>query len=60
MNRTKRIATNVLLGCLIIALMFLHIKYLMWDRQCFAVGGEWFVYSIAIVAYVWRLFGNDN
>lgn len=59
MNRTICIAANILLGCLIIAMIVAHIKYLCWERQGFAVGGEWFVYMIAVVAYLWRFCDDD-
>ena len=59
MNRIARIATNILLGCLIVIAMTLHIRFLMWERGGFAAGGEWIVYLIAIVYYLWRVCYDD-
>lgn len=64
MNRRKaqkirKTAINIMLCCIVAALICLHIKYLWWERQYFAVGGEWFVYAIAIVATVWRFADDD-
>ena len=58
-QKIKRIAINIVLCLIVVTLIFLHIKYLCWERQYFAVGGEWFVYIIAIIAVI-RRFVDDN
>lgn len=59
MNRAIHIATTILLGCLVFAAIIAHIKYMCWERQCFAVGGEWIIYSIAAVGFGWWVIDND-
>ena len=54
MNRTRRIAVNLLEMCIALAIIAVHIRYLCWERGEFAVGGEWFVYIITIVVLLWR------
>ena len=58
MNNKKHTIANILLGCLILSLMVLHIRYMYHERGDFALGGEWFVYIFAIVAYL-RRFVDD-
>ena len=60
MNRAIRISTTILLGCLMFAGIALHIKYLCWERQGFAVGGEWIVYLIFIVTFIWWVICDDD
>lgn len=59
MNRAIHILTTILLGCLMFAGIALHIKYLCWERQGFAVGGEWIVYLILIVTFIWWAICDD-
>lgn len=58
-QKTKRIAIDIMLCFIVAVLICLHLKYLCWERQYFAVGGEWIVYAIVIVATVRRIT-NDN
>lgn len=51
MSRTIQIATTILLGCLILAGIVIHIKYMCWERHGFAVGGEWIVYLAAVTGF---------
>ena len=60
MNRAIHISTAILLGCLIFAGIAVHIKYLCWERQCFAVGGEWIVYLIFAAIFIWWVIYNDD
>ena len=60
MNRAIHIFTAILLGCLMLAGIALHIKYLCWERQGFAVGGEWIVYLIFIVTFIWWVICDDD
>ena len=60
MNRAIRISTAILLGCLIFAGIAVHIKYLCWERQGFAVGGEWIVYLIFAAVFIWWVIYNDD
>lgn len=55
---TKR-TLSIIVCCIVAALICVHIRYLCWERSCFAVGGEWLVYAIAIVATVWRFADDD-
>lgn len=49
MSKAKKIATKILLCFVVTVLIYLHIRYLLWERSYFAVGGEWFIYTIAII-----------
>lgn len=60
MNRAIRISTTILLGCLMFAGIVAHIKYLCWERQGFAVGGEWIVYLIFAAIFIWWVIYNDD
>ena len=60
MNRAIRISTTILLGCLVFAGIVAHIKYLCWERQGFAIGGEWIVYLIFAAVFIWRVIYNDD
>lgn len=60
MNRAIHMAATILLGCLMFAGIALHIKYLCWERQGFAVGGEWIVYLVFIVAFIWWVICDDD
>ena len=59
MNRVIHIATTIFLGCLLLTGIIVHIKYMCWERQYFAVGGEWIVYFIATVGFGWWVIDND-
>lgn len=52
---TRKVVIDVLLGLLLVAVLSVHILFLIHERHYFGVGGEWFVYVIAIGAYLWRL-----
>ena len=60
MNRAIHISTAILLGCLIFAGIAVHIKYLCWERQGFAVGGEWIAYLIFAAIFIWWVIYNDD
>ena len=60
MKRTIRISTAILLGCLMFAGIVVHIKYLCWERQGFAVGGEWIAYLIFATIVIWWVIYNDD
>lgn len=60
MNRTIHTATVILLGCLILAAIIVHIKYMCWERQYFAVGGEWIVYFIAAFGFGLWVTNDDD
>lgn len=60
MNRTIYIAATILLGCLIFAAIIAHIKYMCWERQYFAIGGEWVVYLASMFGFGWWVTDYDN
>lgn len=60
MNRVIHITTTILLGCLILAAIIAHIKYMCWERQYFAVGGEWIIYCIAAFGFGWWVISDDD
>ena len=60
MSNVLRIATTVFVGCLILAVIIVHIKYMCWERGYFAVGGEWIVYAIAAIWFGWWVIGDDD
>ena len=60
MSRTIQIATTIFLGLLLFAGIVAHIKYLCWERQGFAVGGEWVAYLIFAAIFIWWVIYNDD
>ena len=60
MNRAIHMATTILLVCLMFAGIVAHIKYLCWERQGFAVVGEWIVYLIFAAIFIWWVIYNDD
>ena len=60
MNSVKKILINSVLGILLIAAIAIHIAFLCWEREGFAVGSEWVIYIVLVIAFGWRLIDCDD
>lgn len=58
MDKVTKVATDIILGLFIFTMIFLHIKFLCIERQDFAVGGEWILYTIVVVSYLLKIFDD--
>ena len=58
MDKVTKVATDIILGLFIFTMIFLHIKFLCVERQDFAVGGDWILYTIVVVSYLLKIFDD--
>ena len=60
MSRISTTIKHILLLIALIVGVFSHIAYMCYLRQGFAVGGEWFVYALAVAYAIYEVTENDR